>query len=113
MALVSSETLHFERMSPGHRINASTVAWDSNRGYAVSSSSTSSDSGGVLYLWDVKSGASEQVIRDTAYHSMFDHFCRVIIKNSITGDIMGGCTSASSLLLPFIKAKASTGCEWK
>lgn len=115
VALVSLDTLCVERMFPGHPIYPSTVAWDSTRGYVaclcykISSSSLSSlsssstpDSSSVLYIWDVKSGARERIIRGTASHSMFDHFCRGISINSITGNILGGCTSASSLLLPFM-----------
>lgn len=107
VALVSLETLRVERMFPGHPICPAMVAWDSTRGYIAclcpsTPSSSSSHSDTVLYLWDVKSGARERIIRGTASHSMFDHFCRGINVNSITGNILGGCTSASSLLLPFI-----------
>ncbi|XP_020271363.1 WD repeat-containing protein 7 isoform X2 [Asparagus officinalis] len=109
VSLVSLETLRVERMFPGHPFYPSVVAWDSRRGYIAchcrnissSSSSSSSDTSSVLYLWDVKSGARERVIRGPASHSMFDHFCRGISTNSVTGNILGGCTSASSLLFPF------------
>lgn len=106
VALVSLETLRVERMFPGHPSYPSMVAWDSTRGYVAClcrHSSSSTDSVTVLYLWDVKTGARERIIRGTAAHSMFDHFCRGINKNSITGSILGGTTSASSLLLPVME----------
>lgn len=99
VALVSLENLRVERMFPGHIIYPSLVAWDSKRGYLsclcqnVSSSSSSSNS--VLYIWDVKSGARERIIRGTASHSMFDNLCKGLNLNS-------GSTSASSLPIPFV-----------
>ncbi|KAG1335112.1 WD repeat-containing protein 7 [Cocos nucifera] len=106
VALVSLDTLCVERMFPGHHSYPSMVAWDTTKGYIACQCrnlQSSSDAVSVLYLWDVKSGARERIIRGTASHSMFDHFCRGINKNSLTGSILGGTTSASSLLLPVFK----------
>ncbi|CAL9771655.1 unnamed protein product [Musa acuminata subsp. burmannicoides] len=102
VALISLEALGVERMFPGHPSYPSMVAWDSTKGYIAclcKNLQSSSDAVTVLYLWDVKTGARERIIRGTASHLMFDHFCRGIHKNSITGSILGGTTSASSLLL--------------
>ncbi|XP_008795027.2 uncharacterized protein LOC103710884 [Phoenix dactylifera] len=115
VALVSLETLCVERMFPGHSSYPSMVAWDTTKGYIAClcrNLQSSSDAVSVLYLWDVKSGARERVIRGTASHSMFDHFCRGINKNSITGSILGGTTSASSLRLPVFK-NGSQSCVTK
>ncbi|KAH0453973.1 hypothetical protein IEQ34_018297 [Dendrobium chrysotoxum] len=103
VALVSLETLRVERMFPGHPSYPSMVAWDSRRGYLAClcrSMPASSDSVDILYLWDVKTGARERIIRGSASHSMLDHFCKGINLNFINGSIMGGTTSASPLLLP-------------
>lgn len=111
VALVSLETLRVERMFPGHSIYPSMVAWDGRRGYVAClcrSTSTSSDSSSVLYLWDMKSGARERIIKGTASHSMFDNFCRGININSRTDNIFGGTTSASSLFLPFADDTSSS-----
>ncbi|XP_042459353.1 uncharacterized protein LOC122042996 isoform X1 [Zingiber officinale] len=102
VALVSLETLRVERMFPGHPSYPSMVAWDSTKGYIAClcrNLQSLSDAVSVLYLWDVKTGVRERIIRGTASQSMFDHFCKGIHKNSITGTILGGTTSASSLHL--------------
>ncbi|XP_058100172.1 uncharacterized protein LOC131245027 isoform X3 [Magnolia sinica] len=102
VALVSLETLRVERMFPGHPSYPTMVVWDSRRGYiACLCRSFSASSGAInaLYLWDVKTGARERTLRGNASHSMFDHFCRGINVNSVTDNILGGTTSASSLLL--------------
>lgn len=102
VALVSLETLRVERMFPGHPSYPSMVAWDCTKGYVAClcrNLQSLSDAVSVLYLWDVKTGVRERIIRGTASQSMFDHFCRGIHKNSITGTILGGTTSASSLHL--------------
>ncbi|XP_077250915.1 transducin/WD40 repeat-like superfamily protein [Tasmannia lanceolata] len=106
VALVSLETLRVERMFPGHPSCPSMVVWDSVKGYVAclcQNISPSSDTVNILYLWDVKTGARERVLRGTASHSMFDHFCRGINVNSITDNILGGTTSASSLLLSVLE----------
>uniref|UniRef100_A0A6V7QW68 Uncharacterized protein n=1 Tax=Ananas comosus var. bracteatus TaxID=296719 RepID=A0A6V7QW68_ANACO len=108
VALVSLETMRVERMFPGHPSYPSMVAWDSKKGYIAClcrNLLSSHNAVSVLYLWDVKSGARERIIRGAASHLVFDHFCRGINKNSITGGILGGTTSASSLLLPVFKDK--------
>ncbi|KAJ8646225.1 hypothetical protein MRB53_007973 [Persea americana] len=105
VALVSLESLRVERMFPGHPSYPAMVVWDSARGYLAClchNSSASSNVVNILYLWDIKTGARERVLRGTASHSMFDHFCRGINVNAITGNILGGTTSASSLLLSVI-----------
>ncbi|KAL5984766.1 hypothetical protein ACLOJK_041388 [Asimina triloba] len=102
IALASLETFQVERMFPGHP-SYPVVVWDSTRAYIAClcrGLSASSDPTNALYLWDVKTGARERVLRGSASHSMFDHFCRGINVNSITGNMFGGITSASSLLLP-------------
>ncbi|XP_072984917.1 uncharacterized protein [Typha latifolia] len=109
VALVSLHTMRVERMFPGHPSYPLMVAWDSKKGYIAClcrSPHSSDDTVSVLYLWDVKTGARERIIRGTASLSMFDHFCRGISKNAITGSILGGTTSASSLLLPLISDKS-------
>ncbi|KAG0462827.1 hypothetical protein HPP92_021303, partial [Vanilla planifolia] len=103
VALVSFETLHVERMFPGHPGCPAVVAWDNKRGYLAClcrSMSKPSDSVSVLWLWDMKSGALERIIRGSASHSMLEHFCSGISINVISGSILGGTTSASTLLVP-------------
>ncbi|KAF6162144.1 hypothetical protein GIB67_008273 [Kingdonia uniflora] len=103
VALISLDTLRVERMFPGHPNYPTVVVWDAGRGYVACLCKNHlglSDGVDVLYLWDVKTGVRERVLRGTASHSMFDHFCRGININSITGNVLGGITSASSLLLP-------------
>uniref|UniRef100_A0A1D1ZAP5 WD repeat-containing protein 7 n=1 Tax=Anthurium amnicola TaxID=1678845 RepID=A0A1D1ZAP5_9ARAE len=102
VALASLETLRVERIFHGHPCYPSMVAWDSTRGYIAclcKDLSSVSDTVNSLYIWDVKTGARERILRGTASHSMFDHFCRGINLNTNTGNRLGGTTSASSLLL--------------
>ncbi|XP_039142802.1 uncharacterized protein LOC120280128 [Dioscorea cayenensis subsp. rotundata] len=101
VALVSIQTLRVERMFPGHPSCPSMVVWDSRRGYIAClcrNTSESSDAASILYLWDLKTGAQDRVIRGTASRSMFDHFCRSASENTGIRNIFGGTTSASSLL---------------
>ncbi|XP_068644896.1 uncharacterized protein [Aristolochia californica] len=108
VALVSLETLRVERMFPGNPSYPETVVWDSARGYiaclcrCISPSFLAPPDFGtdVLYIWDVKTGARERCLRGIASLSMFDHFCRVVNMNSITGSDSCGSTSRSSLPLP-------------
>ncbi|XP_022737520.1 uncharacterized protein LOC111290469 [Durio zibethinus] len=103
IALTSLETLRVERMFPGHPNYPAKVVWDGARGYIASlcqHHSRISDITDVLYIWDVKTGARERVLRGTASHSMFDHFCQEISMTSISGSLLCGNTSVSSLLLP-------------
>lgn len=105
VALTSLETLRVERMFPGHPNYPTKVIWDSVRGYIVclcQNHSRSSDAIDILYVWDVKTGARERVLRGTASHSMFDHFCKSISLNSISGTISNLNTSVSSLLFQTI-----------
>ncbi|KAK7318180.1 hypothetical protein RJT34_02879 [Clitoria ternatea] len=105
VALVSLETLRVERMFPGHMNYPSKVLWDGARGYVSCLCQThygTSDATDVLYIWDVKTGSRERVLRGTAAHSMFDHFCKSISMNSISGTLLNGNTSVSSLLLPIV-----------
>ncbi|KAH9308951.1 hypothetical protein KI387_036862, partial [Taxus chinensis] len=102
VSLSSLETLKVERMFPGHPSYPKIVAWDSVRGYIACLCMQFTTQGGhndFLYIWDVKSGASERILRGAAAHSMFDHFLRCIHINSTTSKVLGGSTSASSLLL--------------
>ncbi|XP_023752745.1 uncharacterized protein LOC111901109 isoform X1 [Lactuca sativa] len=106
VALASLETLRVERMFPGHPYIPSRVVWDSTRGYLACFSlnhSATSDASDVLYIWDIKSGARERVLRGNAAHSMFDHFCTSGNKNNFSLSSMERNTSASSLLLPVIE----------
>lgn len=103
VAVISLETLRVERMFPGHPSYPAKVVWDGPRGYIAClcrDHSRTSDSVDVLFIWDVKTGARERVLRGTASHSMFDHFCKGISKNSYSGAVLNTNTSVSSLLLP-------------
>ncbi|XP_061337826.1 uncharacterized protein LOC133284767 isoform X2 [Gastrolobium bilobum] len=105
VALVSLETLRVERMFPGHMNYPSKVVWDGVRGYIACLCQMhygTSDATDLLYIWDVKTGSRERVLRGTAAHSMFDHFCKSISLNSISGRLLNGNTSVSSLLLPIV-----------
>ncbi|KAJ1405973.1 WD40/YVTN repeat-like-containing domain superfamily [Sesbania bispinosa] len=104
VGLVSLETLQVERMFPGHTNYPSKVLWDGARGYVACLCQThyGTSDGDVLYIWDVKTGSRERVLRGTAAHSMFDHFCKSISSNSISGSLLNGNTSVSSLLLPIV-----------
>ncbi|MQL98101.1 hypothetical protein Taro_030809, partial [Colocasia esculenta] len=106
VALSSLETLCVERMFPGHPCYPSMVAWDSPRGYIAClcrNLLSPSDAVNSLYVWDVKTGVRERILHGTASYSMFDHFCKGINLNANTGNILGGTTSASSLLLSLNK----------
>lgn len=103
VTLASLETLRVERMFPGHPSYPAKVVWDGIRGYVACfcpKSLETSDSLDMLYIWDVKTGARERVLRGAAAHSMFDHFCMVINKNEPSGIVMNVNTSASSLHFP-------------
>ncbi|KAL4333613.1 hypothetical protein GQ457_07G008100 [Hibiscus cannabinus] len=103
VTLTSLETLRVERMFPGHPDYPAKVVWDGARGYIAClcrDHSRISDAIDVLYIWDVKTGCRERVLRGTASHSMFDHFCKEISATSISGSSLSGNTSVSSLLLP-------------
>ncbi|KAK1430619.1 hypothetical protein QVD17_13483 [Tagetes erecta] len=106
VALASLDTLRVERMFPGHPGVPSKVVWDSTRGYLACFSlhhSETSDSSDVLYIWDIKSGARERVLRGSAAQSMFDHFCTSGNKNNVSVSSMERNTSVSSLLMPIIE----------
>ncbi|KAL2547654.1 Transducin/WD40 repeat-like superfamily protein [Forsythia ovata] len=103
VALASLETLRVERMFPGHPSYPAKVMWDGVRGYVACfcpNSLEASDALDVLYIWDVKTGARERVLRGAAAHSMFDHFSMVININDPSGIVMNVNTSASSLNFP-------------
>lgn len=111
VALVSLETLRVERMFPGHPHYPAKVVWDGVRGYIAclcQDHSGASDAADVLYLWDVKTGARERVLRGTASLSMFDNFCKGISMNSVSGTVLNENTSLSSLLLPTIEDGSSS-----
>ncbi|XP_021820802.1 uncharacterized protein LOC110762467 isoform X1 [Prunus avium] len=111
VALASLETLRVERIFPGHPSYPAKVVWDGGRGYIAClcrNHSGTSDAIDILYIWDVKTGARERVLRGTPSHSMFDHFCKGISMNSISGSVLNGNTSVSSLLLPVIEDGIST-----
>uniref|UniRef100_A0A804R2I1 Transducin/WD40 repeat-like superfamily protein n=1 Tax=Zea mays TaxID=4577 RepID=A0A804R2I1_MAIZE len=106
VALVSLQTMRVERMFPGHPDYASLVAWDGVKGYIAclcKNLHSCNDAGSGLYIWDLKTGARERVINGTASQLAFEHFCRGISKNTVTGSILGGTTSASSLLVPIFE----------
>ncbi|XP_042489647.1 uncharacterized protein LOC122069658 isoform X2 [Macadamia integrifolia] len=106
VTVASLETFRVERMFPGHPSCPSMVVWDGTRGYIAClcrNHSGVSDILDLLYLWDVKTGARERVIRGNASHAMFDHFCRGANVHSTNYNMLVGTTSASSLLLPIIE----------
>lgn len=106
VALVSLETPRVERIFPGHPGCLARVVWDGVRGYIAClcrSHARASDASDVLYIWDVKSGARERILRGTAAHSMFDHFCTRIGMNSTSGTLWSESTSVSSLLNPLLE----------
>lgn len=116
VVLVSFETLRVERMFPGHPNYPAKVVWDGARGYIAClcpNQLGTSDVNDILYLWDVKTGARERVIRGTASHSMFDHFCKGISKSSSSDTIMNGNTSVSSLLFAIIEDGSSSNSHAK
>lgn len=101
VALSSLETLKVERMFPGHPSYPKMVVWDGVRGYIAClcvQFTTHAGHNDVLYVWDVKSGARERILRGAAAHSMFDNFLRCIHVNASASKALGGSTSASSLL---------------
>ncbi|KAK9277497.1 hypothetical protein L1049_007041 [Liquidambar formosana] len=106
VALASLQTLRVERMFTGHPNYPAKVVWDGARGYMACLCQNHlgiSDAIDVLYIWDIKTGARERVLRGMASHSMFDHFCKGINMNSTSGSVLNGNTSVSSLLLPIIE----------
>ncbi|XP_057824164.2 uncharacterized protein LOC131036328 isoform X2 [Cryptomeria japonica] len=101
VSLSSFETLNVERMFPGHPSYPKMVAWDSLRGYIACLCVQYTTHGGhndILYIWDVKSGARERILKGAAAHSMFDHFLRCIHINSTTSKVLDLSTSMSSLM---------------
>ncbi|KAL8138888.1 hypothetical protein V2J09_004889 [Rumex salicifolius] len=103
VALASLATLRVERMFPGHPYYPARVVWDGARGYLACLSQNRSAATGakdVLYIWDIKTGARERVLRGTASHSMFDDFCKGVGISNIGGSLHDRNTSASSLLVP-------------
>ncbi|KAK6158274.1 hypothetical protein DH2020_005588 [Rehmannia glutinosa] len=108
VALVSLQTLRVERLFPGHMYFPAKVLWDGVRNYIAClcpNRSEKADALDVLYIWDVKTGARERVLRGAAAHSMFDHFLKSINESSLSGigNLMNGNTSASSLVFPVIE----------
>ncbi|KAK4787078.1 hypothetical protein SAY86_010911 [Trapa natans] len=103
VTLASLQTLRVERMFPGHPSNPVGVVWDGVRGYIAClcrSYLGASDVNDVLYIWDIKTGSRERVLRGTASHSMYEHFCKGISKHSMVDCASNGNTSASSLVIP-------------
>ncbi|KAJ8526965.1 hypothetical protein K7X08_029442 [Anisodus acutangulus] len=102
VALSSLDTMCVERMFPGHPYYPAKVVWDSRRGYiaCLCPNQTGTSDADVLYIWDVKSGARERVLRGAAAVSMFEHFCTGIDRDLPGGSVISGNTSASSLLFP-------------
>lgn len=102
VALTSLDTLQVERLFPGHPYYPEKVVWDSEKGYIACLCPYHlgiSDTHNVLYIWDVKTGARERVIRGAAANSMFNNFCTAIKKKDSTSSaLMNRNTSASSLL---------------
>ncbi|KAG5593285.1 hypothetical protein H5410_043799 [Solanum commersonii] len=102
VALSSFDSMRVERIFPGHPYYPAKVVWDSRRGYiaCLCPNQTGTTDADVLYIWDVKSGARERVLRGSAAVSMFDHFCTGIDRDLPGGSMISGNTSASSLLFP-------------
>ncbi|KAG9160612.1 hypothetical protein Leryth_019324 [Lithospermum erythrorhizon] len=103
VSLTSIDTLRVERMFPGHPYYPARVLWDGARGYMAClcpNRPGASNSSDVLYIWDLKSGARERVLKGSAAHSMYDHLHSGINKAVPSGSPINRNTSASSLLLP-------------
>eukprot|EP00250_Pteridium_aquilinum_P014398 c21963_g1_i1 orf=61-4728(+) len=103
IALVSLETLQVERMFVGHPTQPKQIAWDGIRGYlsclCSSGSMPSMIGGDVLFMWDMKSGALERILRGAAAHSMYSHFARQLQGiSTVNGLFKVQTTSISSLL---------------
>ncbi|KAK9668081.1 hypothetical protein RND81_13G033800 [Saponaria officinalis] len=108
VALVSLSTLRTERMFPGQPNYPGQVVWDSMRGYLACLSQNNSVASGakdVLYIWDIKAGSRERVLRGTAAHSMFINFCKGMSISNISGCAYN--TSNSSLDLPLTEDGSS------
>ncbi|KAK6137428.1 hypothetical protein DH2020_028851 [Rehmannia glutinosa] len=91
VALVSLQTLRVERLFPGHMYFPAKVLWDGVRNYIAClcpNRSEKADALDVLYIWDVKTGARERVLRGAAAHSMFDHFLKSINESSLSGIVI-------------------------
>ncbi|GAB2220547.1 hypothetical protein Droror1_Dr00008207 [Drosera rotundifolia] len=102
VALVSLQTMRVERMFPGHPNYPVKVVWDGEGGYlACLSQDRSTESGmkDVLYIWDIKSGSRDRVLRGSAAHSLFDFFGKTKNMNSINDSILRN-TSTSSVSFP-------------
>ncbi|KMT12020.1 hypothetical protein BVRB_5g099790 [Beta vulgaris subsp. vulgaris] len=102
VALVSLETLRVERMFPGHPSYPLQVVWDGVRGYLACLSQNESVASGTkdaLYIWDIKAGSRERVLRNAAAHSMFNNFCKGMGIGNISGHSTNYNTSRSSLIL--------------
>lgn len=102
IALISLETLQVERIFIGHPARPKLTAWDGIRGYlacvcaSISNHAMSTD---ILFIWDLKSGALERILRGTAAHSMFENFLKQIQGSSAAVDLLPGrATSTASLL---------------
>ncbi|KAM3396720.1 putative protein isoform X1 [Capsicum galapagoense] len=102
VSLSSLDTMRVERMFPGHPYYPAKVVWDSRRGYlaCLCANQTGTSDADVLYIWDVKSGARERVLRGSAAVSMFEHFCTGIDRDLPDSSMISGNTSASSLPFP-------------
>lgn len=102
IALVSLETLQVERMFVGHPTQPKQIAWDGIRGYLsclCPSGSMPSTGIDVLFMWDMKSGALERILRGAAAHSMYSNFARQLQGSSTgSGLYKVQTTSISSLL---------------
>lgn len=110
VALVSLETLRVERMFPGHPSYPAKVVWDGVRGYLACLSQNYSVASGAkdaLYIWDIKAGSRERVLRGTAAHSMFNNFCGHMGISSVSGYASTYNTSSSSLLIPLTEDRSS------
>ncbi|KAL8543572.1 hypothetical protein ACS0TY_004220 [Phlomoides rotata] len=106
VALVSLQTLRVERLFPGHMYFPAKVLWDGVRGYVAClcpNYSEKADVHDILYIWDVKTGARERVLRGAAAHSMFDHFLKSSNGSFLSVNLMNGNTSLSSLIFPVIE----------
>ncbi|GFP88939.1 WD repeat-containing protein 7 [Phtheirospermum japonicum] len=106
VALVSLQTMRVERLFPGHLYFPAKVLWDGLRNYIAClcpNRSEKADALDILYIWDVKTGARERVLRGAAAHSMLDHFLKSTNESALSGNLMNGNTSASSLVFPVIE----------
>ncbi|MCO5608274.1 hypothetical protein L7F22_062480 [Adiantum nelumboides] len=102
IALISLETLQVERMFVGHPTQPKQITWDGIRGYLsclCSINSTLFNDSDVLFVWDMKSGALERIVRGAAAHSMYTNFAQQLQRSTHTHGLSQIQNSSTSSLL--------------